>query len=89
MYLEKVSLPEIEEIAESEWRTYIANLAWENISPDLHENAAKCFKLFNEGVEVAEIAKQLDIVEGSVYVYKKRVEQKLIKEIKSLEEDLG
>jgi len=88
-YLNKVSLPEIEEIAESEWRSYIANLAWENIVDDLHENARDCFLRFSEGKKVAEIAEQLGVTEGSCYVYKKRVEQRLMKEIKKLEADLG
>ncbi|NQZ57133.1 MAG: sigma-70 family RNA polymerase sigma factor [Lentisphaeraceae bacterium] len=88
-YLDSIILPEIEQIAEREWRSYVSNLAWENIKDSLHENARDSFLLFSEGLAVAEIAERLGIVEGSAYVYKNRVEQRLIKEIKALEDDLG
>ena len=88
-YLDEINEPEINEIAESEWRIYVANLAWENIKGDLHNNARDAFLMFSEGVKVPEIAKRLGLADESIYVYKKRVEWRLFKEIKSLEEDLG
>ena len=88
-YLNGVSLPEIETIAESEWRTYIANLAWKNVKDDLHANARDAFMMFREGKKVAEIAETVGVTEGSAYVYKKRVEQVLFKEIKRLEEEIS
>ena len=87
-YLNGVSLPEIEEIAEREWRTYVANLAWVNVKEGLHENARDAFLMFREGKKVTEISDALGVTEGSAYVYKKRVEQVVFKEIKRLEADI-
>ena len=41
-----------------------------------------------QGKKVAEIASEVGVTEGSAYVYKKRVEQVLFKEIKRLEEEI-
>ncbi len=88
-YLNSVSLPEIENIASREWETYIANIAWKNIENSFNDHVKECFLLMSDEVPVAEIAVKLGISESSVYVYKKRVLDRLFAEINRLERDLG
>jgi RNA polymerase sigma factor (sigma-70 family) len=88
-YLESVSLPEIEKIASREWENYIANMAWRNIESSFTENVRECFLLMTDGALVQDIAAKFEISESSVYVYKKRVQDKLFSEINRLERELG
>lgn len=88
-YLNSVSLPEIENIASREWETYIANIAWKNIENSFNDHVKECFLLMSDEVPVPEIAVKLSISESSVYVYKKRVLDRLFAEINRLERDLG
>ncbi len=88
-YLNNISLPEIEKIASREWENYIANIAWKNIQGNFAEHVRECFLLMSDEVPVEEIAKKLGISESSVYVYKKRVLDKLFAEINRLENELG
>ena len=88
-YLDNVSVPEIESIASREWENYIANMAWKNIEGGFSEHVKECFLLMSDDVPVPEIAKQMNISESSVYVYKKRVTDRLFAEINRLERELG
>ena len=88
-YLNSVSLPEIENIASREWETYIANIAWKNIENNFNDHVKECFLLMSDEVPVPEIAVKLGISESSVYVYKKRVLDRLFSEINRLERELG
>ncbi|MCM8533295.1 MAG: RNA polymerase sigma factor [Lentisphaeraceae bacterium] len=88
-YLNNVSLPEIEKISSREWENYIANMAWNNIEKDFTENVKECFLLMADDLPVATIAEKFGISESSVYVYKKRVQDRLFAEINRLENDLG
>lgn len=88
-YLNSVSLPEIEDIASREWENYIANIAWKNIENNFKDHVKECFLLMSDDVPVADIAVKLGISESSVYVYKKRVLDRLFAEINRLERDLG
>ena len=88
-YLNSVSLPEIENIASREWENYIANIAWKNIENNFKDHVKECFLLMSDEVPVGDIAVKLGISESSVYVYKKRVLDRLFEEINRLERDLG
>ena len=88
-YLNSVSLPEIEKIASREWETYIANIAWKNIENSFNDHVKECFLLMSDDIPVPDIAVKLGISESSVYVYKKRVLDRLFAEINRLERDLG
>ena len=88
-YLNSVSLPEIEKIASKEWENYIANIAWKNIENNFNEHVKECFLLMSDDIPVPDIALKLGISESSVYVYKKRVLDRLFAEINRLERDLG
>ena len=86
--------PEIEEselrkAVDGEWRNYIANMAWNNIEKEFTDNVRECFLLMADDVPVGDIAQKFGISESSVYVYKKRVQDRLFAEINRLENDLG
>ena len=74
--VDEVSLPEIEEIADS---------AWENIQSEFNESTLKCFQLMQNGGIAKDIAVELDISESSVYVFFKRVKDRFIKEVRRLD----
>lgn len=81
----QMTLPEVEEMADAEWKAHLTTAAWDNIQKDFRGSAAECFKLMNQGIEVAEVAKKLKLSESSVYVYSKRVKDRLIAEVRRLE----
>ena len=82
-------MPEVEEIAEREWQNYIANMALENIRPLFNEKTINCFVLFTSGKSISEISEETGLSENSVYIYKAKVQDKLLKEVKRLEYELG
>jgi len=88
-YLSRISVPEIDSIAEKEWQNFVANLALKNVTESRGAKEVECFSLFVKGKAITEIAKILGLSENSVYIYKARVQELLRKEIKFLEEELG
>lgn len=84
--LEESSLPEIEQLAENEWKAHVTDKAWEIVQKSFQSNALDCFTLLKKGESVENIAQKLEISESSVYVYSKRVKDKLIREIRLLDE---
>jgi RNA polymerase sigma factor (sigma-70 family) len=89
MDMHRVELPEIEKIAAREWKEYIARMAWDNIRVNFTENVCECFVMVSCGTPVKEVCEKLGISENSAYVYKKRVKDPLMREIRRLEEVLG
>ena len=87
-YLRNITVPEVEKIATKEWESYIAQLAWNNVSPNFEESVKNAFLMFTEGYDVKTISTKLNISESSVYVYKKRVQDKLQKEYNRLNAEL-
>ena len=81
--------PEIEKIAEEEWEEYIPKLAWKNVEKHFDTNVRRVFLMLTGGKAVAEIATELGITESSVYVYRKRIQDRLRPEIKRLKHELG
>ena len=81
--------PEIEEISNIEWKRFISNKAWDNVKTSLNENIIKCFELISEGIDLKEIAEKCDLPYNTVCVYKKRIINKISREIIRLEENLG
>ena len=81
--------PDIYEMAEQEWKLHISNLAWESIKDDFTGKATQCFMLFSEGKSIDAICEQLDIKKNSAYVFKNRVQEKLYKEIRRLDDELS
>jgi RNA polymerase sigma factor (sigma-70 family) len=87
--LNNVEVPEVEEIAEREWQNYIANLALDAVRKQFNEKHIKCFLIFSEGKSVGEVAEELELSENSVYIYKSRIQEAILKEIKRLEHEIG
>lgn len=83
------SLPEIEQLANQEWKTHIGKMAWENIKDCFTDKVIEAFLLFSEGLSTPEIAENLGVEANTVNVYKKRVRDKLCKEINLLDSELG
>ena len=86
---EAFSLPEIEQLATQEWKAHIGKLAWENIKGCFTDKVIEAFLLFSEGLSTPEIAAKLDVEANTVNVYKKRVRERLCKEINLLDSELG
>jgi RNA polymerase sigma factor (sigma-70 family) len=82
--VEAITQPQVEALAEDEWKAHVSTAAWENIQKDFKTDAMNCFEMMNDGQAVADIAKQLSLSESSVYVYSKRVRDQLISEVRRL-----
>ncbi|MDD7984391.1 sigma-70 family RNA polymerase sigma factor [Lentisphaera marina] len=81
---ELITQPQIEALAEEEWKAHVSTAAWDNIKNEFKTDAMSCFDMMNEGIPVADIAKQLNLSESSVYVYSKRVRDQLVSEVRRL-----
>jgi RNA polymerase sigma-70 factor (ECF subfamily) len=87
-YLKAIRLPDIDRIAEQEWKLHIANLALENIEPLFSGHAIEVFRLSLDGMEIQTIAEKLGLQENSVYRLRSRVKKRLILEIEQLRAEL-
>jgi RNA polymerase sigma factor (sigma-70 family) len=81
--------PEVEEISDREWKVFISKMAWNKIKEDLTENARLSFEGLMEGESFDSISERLSIPKNTISVNKKRVEQKMFKEIQKLQRELG
>jgi len=84
-----VELPDIYAIAEDEWKIHVSNIAWNNIKDDFDGKAIECFQLFREGKTVDQVCESLQLKSNSAYVLRKRVIDKLCREIRRLDEELS
>lgn len=80
---------EIDRLAEEEWREYLPKLAWKNICGEFGDNVRRVYQLLHDEKTTEEIAAEVGIAVSSVYVYKKRIQDKLSAEIRRLERELG
>ena len=87
--LDLISEPEIDRIAELEWKSYVSNLAWNNVKDDFSDAARQVFELSIEGIANEAISKKMSIPESSIRVHKSRIKKVLIKEIARLNIELG
>ena len=87
--LESITEPEIDKIAELEWKSYISSMAWENIKSEFNASTIEVFELSLEQDDNALIAKKFAISVSSVRVYKSRVRKVLLREMSRLNEELG
>ena len=87
-YIDKVSLPEIESIAEREWKLFLSNTAWQKVEKELTDKVKKTYLMLLKGKPLEAVAEELQIQKNTVYVYKLRVVEKIQKEIKRLEKEL-
>lgn len=87
-YFDSISMPDINRIAELEWNNYIAGKALENISQDFSENAIQLFKGMLAERDIKDLAKELGIGLSTAYRLKSRMKERLLAEIKSLNDYL-
>jgi RNA polymerase sigma factor (sigma-70 family) len=87
-YLHRVQPEPSAAVAEQEWIRYVTTLAWQRVGPDFTENEKTAFELMSKGVDVETIAKKLKLAPSSVYVYKKRVHDRLREELVRLNREL-
>ncbi|MEN9359543.1 MAG: hypothetical protein RL095_1078 [Verrucomicrobiota bacterium] len=81
--------PEIESMAESEWRKYVVGLAWEHVSAGLAPKVRAAYEAIQRGDEIKDVAEALQLQENSIYVYRQRVEKMICKEILRLDANLS
>jgi len=86
---QSVSLPDIEQVAEEEWNTYLASMALMNIKDKFSEKVIEVFIKLSEGGTPSSVAEEMDLPPNTVSVYKKRVTAKLCQEIRRLNHELG
>jgi RNA polymerase sigma factor (sigma-70 family) len=87
--MSNVKLPEVEEIAEREWQNYIANLALETTRNLFNEKMIACFLLYSEGKTITQVAEEAGLSENSVYIYKAKVQDAMLREMKRLDHEIG
>jgi len=87
--LELISEAEIDHISEREWKTYVSNLAWENLKADFSGVQLSVFEASLEESNNAVLAEKFEIAESSIRVYKMRIRKALCKEISRLNLELG
>ncbi len=80
---------EIDNIAEEEWRNYIASMALMNIKNQFSENVIEIFQKLAKGQTPMEISQEMNVPTNTITVYKKRVIEKLRAEIDRLNFELG
>ena len=83
------SKSEIERIADEEWEQYICNMAWDNVKDNFNEKVQEVFRQLSEGTDCEVIGENIGIQRNTVYVYRKRIQEKLYKEIRRLNRELG
>ena len=89
LYLHGISLPEIDKVARDEWENYLADLAMTKVKKLFQPQVMEAFTLFAAGRPAQEVADQLQLPLNTVHVYKKRVQNALLKEVQNLNQMLG
>ena len=84
-----VTEAEIYECMDKQWEVYIANLAWENVKDEFGETVQQIFLKLSQGEDIENIAADLDVKENTVYQSRKRVKNRLYREIRRLNYELG
>ena len=87
-YLDAIRLPEIEVIAEEEWKLYISKMAMKNVTKHFSGKAMNVFELSLNGWPMEDIANELELTINSANQLKFRVKERLKKEIQRLKNDL-
>jgi RNA polymerase sigma factor (sigma-70 family) len=87
-YLHEIKTAPGDELAEREWMAYIMTMAWNRVREELGENEKAAFEMVSRGAGVDEVSQKLGITTSSVYVYKKRVTDRLKLVVAELNEEL-
>lgn len=83
------SVSSLDQMMNKEWELHISNLAMEKVSKRFSGKAIGVFYALLDGKAIADVAKDFDIAENTVYVYRNRVAEKLAAEIEYLKNQLG
>jgi len=78
----------VETLAEEEWVSYISGLAWNEIRKLFDAKTCDVFERVSRGENPEAVADALGISKSSVYVYKKRVQDRLVEVMKRLNREL-
>ena len=84
-----VTEAEIYDCMDKQWEIYISSLAWDNVKDEFGETVQQIFLKLSKGESIEQIAKDLDVKENTVYQSRKRVKNRLYREIRRLNYDLG
>jgi len=84
-----LKLPEIDAIAEREWKLHISRLAWDCIKDAFNEKTLQCYLLLADGIPATEVAERMDLKVNSVHVFRQRIREKLKSEIRRLNWELN
>ena len=87
--LDMVTEPEINRIAELEWKSYISNMAWKNVKGEFSAQSRDIFEASVHEPNNEKLADKFSISSGAVRVYKSRVKKVLLREISRLNTELG
>ena len=87
--MEAYTDPEVEKIAEKEWKLFVAQKAFDNIKGDFSEHVIEVFLAAGKKMENEKIAEKYGLSSSSVRVYKMRVQNAVQKEMVRLEAYLG
>ena len=87
-YLDNIRLPELDKIADHEWRVHLTNLALKNIESLFSDNAIEVFKLSITGLSTDDVAEQTGLSISTVNTLKSRVKTRFNTELEHLKDDL-
>ena len=68
---------------------FIAEKAWNNVKSSLKTKLAECFELISEGIDIQEVAEKCNMQYNTACVNKKRIINKISREIVRLEKEFG
>ena len=84
----KLSLSEIDTIANNEWNDYLSSLALEKIRDQFSEKIINIFIRLANGESPQDLEKEYELKPKVIYVYSKRVRDRLKDELRRLREEL-
>ena len=87
--LDAISEPEINVIAEKEWKIYVSNLAWNNVKDEFPKRCREVFEASIREPNTETLAERFGVTTSSISVYKSRVKKVLLREMSRLNHDLG
>lgn len=86
--LKKLSVSEIDAIANNEWNDYLTSLALEKIRDQFSEKIINIFIRLANGESPQDLEKEYELKPKVIYVYSKRVRDRLKDELRRLREEL-
>lgn len=87
--LNVITEPEINKIAELEWKSYVSNMAWKNVKNEFSDRVREVFEASINESDNQIIGERFGMSASSVRVYRSRVKKVLLREISRLDQELG